>query len=63
MQLKEWTGHTRIYSLDIYINLVFSELNGYSREIYNAVKLKDSVTIVQRQVQSLKQQLKDKALP
>ncbi|WP_240314518.1 tyrosine-type recombinase/integrase [Vibrio tetraodonis] len=61
MQLKEWTGHTRIYSLDIYINLVFSELNGYS-EIYNAVKLKDSVTIVQRQVQSLKQQLKDKSI-
>ncbi|MFB9133580.1 tyrosine-type recombinase/integrase [Vibrio olivae] len=61
MQLKEWTGHTRIYSLDIYIHIVFAELNGYSK-IYNAVKLKDSVTIVQRQVQSLKQQFKDKSI-
>ncbi|MEZ8701994.1 tyrosine-type recombinase/integrase [Vibrio cyclitrophicus] len=61
MQLKEWTGHTHISSLDTYINLVFADLNGYS-EVYNAVQLKDSVTVVKQQIQHIKQQLKDKSI-
>ncbi|OZS42682.1 tyrosine-type recombinase/integrase [Photobacterium sanguinicancri] len=59
MQLQQWTGHTKHHSLDTYINLVFSDLNGYS-EAYNAVQLNDSVKIVKRQVQRIRQQLKDK---
>lgn len=59
IQLKEWTGHKSIRSLDIYINLVFADLNGYS-ETYNAVQLNDSVKIIQRQIQRIKQELKDK---
>lgn len=61
MQLQQWTGHKNIHSLDIYINLVFADLNGYC-ETYNAVQLKDSVNIVQRQVQQIKQQLKGREI-
>lgn len=61
MELQQWTGHLRQYSLNIYINLAFADLNGYS-ETYNAVQLKDSVIIVQRQIQRIKQQLKDKGM-
>jgi len=59
MQLQQWTGHTQIHSLNTYINLVFADLHGYSAT-YNAVQLNDSVKIVKRQVQCIKQQLKDK---
>ena len=59
MQLKQWTGHTHLHSLNTYINLAFAELNGYS-ETYKAVQLNESVKIVKRQVQRIKQQLKDK---
>lgn len=58
-QLQQWTGHTQLYSLDIYINLIFADLHGYSAT-YNAVQLKGSVEIVKRQVQGVKQQLKSK---
>jgi site-specific recombinase XerD len=61
MQLKEWTGHTLLSSLDIYINLVFADLNGYS-ETYNAVQLKDSVKVVKQQIQHIKKQLKNKSM-
>lgn len=61
MQLMQWTGHTHNSSLDIYINLVFADLNGYS-EAYNAVQLKDSVKVVKQQIQHVKQQLKDKSM-
>ncbi|HCG6603362.1 TPA: site-specific integrase [Vibrio parahaemolyticus] len=61
MQLQQWTGHTQLYSLDTYINLVFSDLNGYAKT-YNAVALKDSVTIVKRQIASFKKQLKEKEI-
>jgi len=59
MQLQQWAGHTQLSSLNIYINLVFADLNGYSKA-YNAVQLNDSVTIVKRQAQHIKLQLKDK---
>lgn len=59
MQLQQWTGHTRIYSLDRYINLVFADLNGYS-ETYSAIALKDSVNIVKRQIVSVKRELKER---
>ncbi len=59
MQLQQWVGHKNPKSLDRYINLVFADLNGYSKT-YNAVQLKDSVKIVKRQVQNIEQQLEDK---
>lgn len=59
MQLQQWTGHTQLYSLDTYINLVFADLNGYV-ETYNAAALKDSVTILKRQIASVKGRLKEK---
>lgn len=61
MQLKEWTGQTCLHSLNIYINLVFADLNGYS-EVYNAIQLKDSVKVVKQQIQHIKQLLKDKSM-
>lgn len=61
MQLQQWTSHTHLHSLDRYINLVFADLNGYSKT-YNAVALKDSVTIVKRQITSVKKQLKEKEI-
>lgn len=61
MELQQWTGHQALYSLDTYVHLVFSDLNGYS-ETYNAVALKASVTIVKRQVSMVKKQLKEKEI-
>ncbi|AZG74809.1 site-specific integrase [Shewanella livingstonensis] len=56
MQLQQWVGQKNPKSLDRYINLVFADLNGYSKT-YNAVQLNDSVKIVKRQVQLIRQQL------
>ncbi|WP_043994271.1 tyrosine recombinase XerC [Moritella sp. PE36] len=61
MQLQQWTGHLRLHSLDIYINLVFSDLNGYS-EVYDAVQLKDSVKIVGQHLEAINQQIKSKSI-
>jgi integrase len=61
MQLQQWTGHKQLDSLNIYINLVFADLNGYSKT-YNAIQLNDSVKIVKRQIEFMKQQLKAKEI-
>ena len=61
MQLQQWTGHTKLSSLDIYINLAFAEINGYT-ETFNQVQLKDSVTLIKQQVEQTKQQMKDKEI-
>lgn len=57
MQLKQWTGHTHLHSLDTYINLVFADLNGYSK-VYSAVKLNDSVKVMRQEIEQLKSQIK-----
>lgn len=61
MQLKQWTGHTHLYSLDIYINLVFADLSSYSK-VYSAVLLNDSVKVMKQQIEQLKRQLKSKSI-
>ena len=61
MQLKQWTGHSSLYSLDIYINLVFADLNGYSK-IYSAVQLNDSVKVMEQKIVQLERQLQSKSL-
>lgn len=59
LELQQWTGQTRLSSLDTYINLVFADLHGYSKT-YSAIHLRESVGIVQSQVQRMKLQLKNK---
>ncbi|MEZ8288604.1 tyrosine-type recombinase/integrase [Vibrio sp. 10N.237.312.B06] len=61
MQLQQWTGHTNLSSLDIYIDLAFTDINGYT-EVYNAVFLKSSVDLVKRQIELLEEQIARKVL-
>lgn len=61
LQLQQWTGHTKLSSLDIYINLAFAEINGYTK-VYNAVSLKSSVELVKRNVEVLKGQISSREL-
>lgn len=56
MQLREWTGHTILSSLDVYIDLVFADLAGVQKT-YNAVTLQSSVDLMQSKIQSFKNEL------
>ena len=56
MQLQQWTGHTQLYSLDIYIDLVFNEL-AQTNKTYSAVALKDSVKLIKKGMARLDEQL------
>lgn len=58
MQLQQWTGHTNLSSLDTYIDLAFADIHGYT-EVYNAVFLKASVDLAKRQVEVIKDQIKN----
>ncbi|MEZ8343212.1 tyrosine-type recombinase/integrase [Vibrio sp. 10N.261.51.A3] len=55
-QLQQWTGHSTLNSLDIYIDLIFAELNGYAK-VYSAVSLSNAVKLVERQLEYFKEQL------
>ncbi|MCQ1060382.1 site-specific integrase [Photobacterium sp. ZSDE20] len=61
MQLQQWTGHKRLSSLDVYIDLAFAEIHGYT-EVYNAVSLKSSVDLAKRQIEMLEEQISRKEL-
>ncbi len=61
MQLQQWTGHKTLSSLDIYIDLVFADLHGYT-EVYNAVSLKSSVELAKRQFEMVEEQIARKEL-
>lgn len=56
MQLQQWTGHTLLSSLDVYIDLAFADIHGYT-EVYNAVSLRSSVELAKRQVELLEEQI------
>ena len=58
-QLQQWTGHSLLSSLDTYIDLVFSDLNGYTK-VYSAVSLSNSVKLVERQIKTLDEQIMNK---
>ncbi|MCW8327370.1 site-specific integrase [Photobacterium sp. SDRW27] len=58
MQLQQWSGHTRPYSLNTYINLAFSDLAGV-RQTYNAVSLKSAVGLVKDELETMKADLKN----
>ncbi|MGX9419304.1 tyrosine-type recombinase/integrase [Vibrio sp. WJH972] len=61
MQLQQWTGHTILSSLDVYIDLAFADIHGYT-EVYNAVSLKSSVDFAKRQIELLEEQIERKEL-
>ena len=42
MQIREWTGHTHLYSLDTYLDLAFASVSGADKT-YSSVMLKSSV--------------------
>lgn len=60
-ELQQWTGHTLLSSLDTYIDLVFSKINGYT-ETYNAVSLKSSVSLVKRQLSDIREMYNEKEI-
>ena len=61
MQLQQWTGHTNLSSLDIYDDLAFADIHGYT-EVYNAVSTESSVDLARRQVELLEEQIARKEL-
>ena len=61
MKLREWTGHTNLSSLDIYIHLIYDDLNGYAK-VYNTLSIKDSISFIEKDLEQLEQQLKAKEL-
>ncbi|MCG9647086.1 site-specific integrase [Vibrio brasiliensis] len=61
MQLQQWSGHTMLGSLDVYIDLAFADIHGYT-EVYNAVSLKSSVDLTKRQIELLEEQIVSKEL-
>lgn len=58
MQLREWTGHTNLSSLDTYIDLAFADLAGVNHT-YTAVTLKSSVEVVKDRLDMLKTDTKN----
>ena len=61
LQLREWTGHTLLHSLDTYIHLAFAKIRGYAKA-YSAVALSASVGIVEDQLIRIEKQIQDKEL-
>jgi site-specific recombinase XerD len=61
LQLKEWTGHTLLHSLDTYIHLAFAKIRGYAKA-YSAVALSASVGIVEDQLSRIEKQIQNKEL-
>lgn len=61
MKLREWTGHTMLWSLDTYINLAFAKINGYDKA-YSAVLLNDSVKVMKQNLGMIKQQAINKEI-
>jgi len=53
LDLQQWTGHKNIDSLDIYIDLAFSEITNMSR-VYSSISLGAAVGIALDRVNSLK---------
>lgn len=60
-QLQEWTGHTRLSSLDVYIHLAFAQING-TAEVYSAVSLSNSVDLVEQQIAEIEERIANKEL-
>ena len=61
MKLQQWTGHKMLSSLDTYIDLAFSDINGYTK-VYDAISLKASVNLATRQITFLEEQITKKEI-
>lgn len=51
-QLQQWTGHTNITSLEIYINFAFAEISNMG-QVFNAINLGSSVTVLEDSLSSI----------
>lgn len=51
-ELQQFSGHTLISSLDIYLDLAWEQLHGYTT-IYSAASLKDTVKSVERRIEDI----------
>lgn len=61
LQLREWTGHTQLHSLETYIHLAFAKMRGYAKA-YSAVALSASVGVVEDQLGRIEKQIQNKEL-
>lgn len=61
MQLKEWSGHSSISSLETYIHLAFAEIVGYSKT-YNALRLNDAVKAIEQTLTELESRIANKSI-
>ncbi|MBT2919586.1 tyrosine-type recombinase/integrase [Vibrio anguillarum] len=51
-ELQQFSGHTLISSLDIYLDLAWEQLHGYTK-VYSAATLKDTVKSVERRIKNI----------
>lgn len=56
-ELQQLSGHTLISSLDIYLNLAWEQLHGYTK-IYSAASLRSTVESVERRIEDIESQMK-----
>lgn len=61
LELQQWSGHTHLNSLNTYIDLVFSDINGYQKT-YDAVSLSNIVEDILMRANALQSQLKGKVI-
>ncbi|MGF1826417.1 site-specific integrase [Vibrio splendidus] len=55
-ELQQLSGHTHISSLDIYLNLAWEQLHGYTK-VYSAASLKTTVESVDRRIEDIESQM------
>ncbi|MEZ9315608.1 tyrosine-type recombinase/integrase [Vibrio lentus] len=55
-ELQQFSGHTLISSLDIYLDLAWEQLHGYTK-VYSAASLKDTVKSVERRIDDINSQI------
>ncbi|MEZ9577427.1 MULTISPECIES: tyrosine-type recombinase/integrase [unclassified Vibrio] len=55
-ELQQFSGHTLISSLDIYLDLAWEQLHGYAK-VYGAASLKTTVESVERRIEDIESQM------
>ncbi|KOE85768.1 integrase [Vibrio parahaemolyticus] len=60
-ELQQFSGHTLISSLDIYLDLAWEQLHGYTK-IYSAASLKDTVKKVERRIKDVEAEIEKNEL-
>lgn len=55
-ELQQFSGHTLISSLEIYLDLAWEQLHGYTK-VYSAASLKTTVTSVERKIEDIEAQI------